>query len=184
VDNIIGVGEIAIADHRLSQPTVEEMAKIASAARIGSFVASLLTQKFKLYQLIIAGLLISGSFIIAASFAENTYLFLTLLFAAAFGLPLVNIAIGGWMPSIVDPKMMGRVQGWISPLMMLSQSITLGFIAVSFPSLLKVEMLYWMVGGCLSLVGVFYSLVLPKLTKKRKKYKIEFFGTNWYSIMN
>nr|WP_258309493.1 hypothetical protein [Cytobacillus oceanisediminis] len=73
------------------------------------------------------------------------------------------------MPSIVDPKMMGRVQGWISPLMMLSQSITLGFIAVSFPSLLKVEMLYWMVGGCLSLVGVFYSLVLPKLTKKNEK---------------
>ncbi|CAM3514004.1 MFS transporter [Aeromicrobium ponti] len=136
---------------------------------IGSFVASLLTQKFKLYQLIIAGLLISGSFIVVASFAENTYLFLALLFAAAFGLPLVNISIGGWMPSIVDPKMMGRVQGWISPLMMLSQSITLGFIAVSFPSLLKVEMLYWMVGGCLSLVGVFYSLVLPKLTKKVEK---------------
>ncbi|MEH6986844.1 MFS transporter [Cytobacillus firmus] len=136
---------------------------------IGSFVASLLTQKFKLYQLVIAGLLLSGSFIIAASFAENTFIFLSLLFAAAFGLPLVNIAIGGWMPSIVDPKMMGRVQGWISPLMMLSQSITLGFIAVSFPGFLRVEMLYWMVGGCLALVGVFYSLVLPGLTKKSEK---------------
>ncbi|WP_370225169.1 MFS transporter, partial [Cytobacillus sp.] len=136
---------------------------------IGSFAASLLTQKFKLYQLIIAGLLLSGSFIIAASFAENTFIFLSLLFAAAVGLPLVNIAIGGWMPSIVDPKMMGRVQGWISPLMMLSQSLTLGFIAVSFPGLLKVEMLYWMVGGCLALVGVFYSLVLPRLTKKSEK---------------
>lgn len=136
---------------------------------IGSFAASLLTQKFKLYQLIISGLLISGSFIIAASFAGNTHIFLALLFAAAFGLPLVNIAIGGWMPSIVDPKMMGRVQGWISPLMMLSQSLTLGFIAVSFPVLFKVEMLYWMVGGCLAFVGIFYSLVLPKLTKKFEK---------------
>ncbi len=35
IDKIIGVGEIAIADHRSSQPTYEEMAKIASAARIG-----------------------------------------------------------------------------------------------------------------------------------------------------
>ncbi|WP_394136619.1 beta-aspartyl-peptidase [Cytobacillus oceanisediminis] len=39
VDNIIGVGEIAIADHRSSQPTVEEMAKIASAARIGGMLS-------------------------------------------------------------------------------------------------------------------------------------------------
>jgi len=39
VDLIIGAGEIAIADHRSSQPTVEEMAKIASQARIGGMLA-------------------------------------------------------------------------------------------------------------------------------------------------
>ncbi|PLR77540.1 beta-aspartyl-peptidase [Bacillus sp. V3-13] len=39
VDKIIGAGEIAIADHRSSQPTVEEMAKIASAARIGGLLS-------------------------------------------------------------------------------------------------------------------------------------------------
>lgn len=39
VDKIIGVGEVAIADHRSSQPTVEEMAKIASAARIGGMLS-------------------------------------------------------------------------------------------------------------------------------------------------
>ncbi|WP_210365358.1 beta-aspartyl-peptidase [Bacillus sp. REN3] len=39
IDNIIGVGEIAIADHRSSQPTPEELAKIASAARIGGMLA-------------------------------------------------------------------------------------------------------------------------------------------------
>ncbi|HEY4552674.1 MAG TPA: beta-aspartyl-peptidase [Bacillaceae bacterium] len=39
VDKIIGVGEIAIADHRSSQPTAEEMAKIASAARIGGILS-------------------------------------------------------------------------------------------------------------------------------------------------
>ncbi|WP_404354745.1 beta-aspartyl-peptidase [Cytobacillus firmus] len=39
IDKIIGVGEIAIADHRSSQPTVKEMAKIASAARVGGMLS-------------------------------------------------------------------------------------------------------------------------------------------------
>jgi beta-aspartyl-dipeptidase (metallo-type) len=39
VDKIIGAGEVAIADHRSSQPTVLEMAKIASAARIGGLLS-------------------------------------------------------------------------------------------------------------------------------------------------
>ncbi|ESU34001.1 peptidase [Bacillus sp. 17376] len=40
IDKIIGAGEIAIADHRSSQPTAEELAKIASAARIGGMLSS------------------------------------------------------------------------------------------------------------------------------------------------
>jgi beta-aspartyl-dipeptidase (metallo-type) len=39
IDKIIGVGEVAIADHRSSQPTAEEMAKIASAARMGGILS-------------------------------------------------------------------------------------------------------------------------------------------------
>jgi len=39
IDKIIGAGEIAIADHRSSQPTVEELAKIGSAARIGGMLS-------------------------------------------------------------------------------------------------------------------------------------------------
>ena len=39
IDLIIGAGEIAIADHRSSQPTVEEIAKIASQARIGGILS-------------------------------------------------------------------------------------------------------------------------------------------------
>lgn len=118
--------------------------------------------------MVIMGLLISGCFIVLASFANHTYLFMALTFVSALGLPLVNIAIGGWMPSIIDPKMMGRVQGWISPLMMFSQSLTLGFIAYSFPAILKVEMLFWLVGGCLMLVGIYYLFTLPKFTKISK----------------
>ncbi|WML51486.1 beta-aspartyl-peptidase [Neobacillus sp. PS3-12] len=39
IDKIIGAGEVAIADHRSSQPTAEEMAKIASASRIGGLLS-------------------------------------------------------------------------------------------------------------------------------------------------
>lgn len=41
IDKVIGIGEIAVSDHRSSQPTVAEIAKIAAAARI----AGLLTGK-------------------------------------------------------------------------------------------------------------------------------------------
>ncbi|MBM7661888.1 beta-aspartyl-dipeptidase (metallo-type) [Bacillus mesophilus] len=39
IDKIIGVGEVAISDHRSSQPTVDEIAKIASAARVGGMLS-------------------------------------------------------------------------------------------------------------------------------------------------
>lgn len=39
IDKIIGVGEIAISDHRSSEPTFDELAKIASAARNGGILS-------------------------------------------------------------------------------------------------------------------------------------------------
>ncbi|MFN3901975.1 MAG: amidohydrolase family protein, partial [Alishewanella aestuarii] len=38
-DKIIGVGEIAISDHRSSQPTISEIRKVAAAARVGGMLA-------------------------------------------------------------------------------------------------------------------------------------------------
>ena len=162
---------IFILKYKLAPDSYEEYSILLGVAfgagvLIGSIFSSMLTQKFKFHVLIVAGLVISGTFIIVASFAPTTWLFLMIIFIAALGLPLVNIAIGGWMPSIIDPKMMGRVQGWINPLMMLSQSITLGVIAMTFPSVITVEMLYWLVGGCLITVAVFYTIILPKYVKQ------------------
>lgn len=167
---------IFILKYKLAPDSYEELSIWVSVifgagVLLGSFIASIFTQKVKLYQMVIFGLFVSGGFIVLCSFAENIYFFLSLLFMASLGLPFLNIAIGGWMPSIVDPKMMGRVQGWINPLMMLSQSITLGVIAVAFPKILTVEMLYWLVGGCLMLVGVYYLLTLPKFSKSEKNSK-------------
>ncbi|MGR3763390.1 MFS transporter [Rossellomorea sp. NS-SX7] len=164
---------IFILKYKLAPDTYEEYSIVLGIAfgagvLIGSIVSSMLTQKFKFNQLIVAGLVISGTFIISASFAAEAWIFMLVVFIAALGLPLVNIAIGGWLPSIIDPKMMGRVQGWINPLMMLSQSITLGIIALTFPGVVSVEMLYWLVGGCLLVVGAFYSVILPKLMKEEE----------------
>lgn len=39
IDKIIGVGEIAISDHRSSQPTLSELRKVAAAARVGGMLA-------------------------------------------------------------------------------------------------------------------------------------------------
>lgn len=164
---------IFILKYKLAPVSYEEYSILLGVAfgagvLIGSIFSSMLTQKFKFHVLIVAGLVISGTFIIAASFAPTTWIFLMIIFIAALGLPLVNIAIGGWMPSIIDPKMMGRVQGWINPLMMLSQSITLGVIAMTFPSIVTVEMLYWLVGGCLIIVATFYTIILPKYVKEEE----------------
>jgi beta-aspartyl-dipeptidase (metallo-type) len=40
IDKIIGVGEIAISDHRSSQPTVEDISKLAACARVGGILSS------------------------------------------------------------------------------------------------------------------------------------------------
>ncbi|MCP1157464.1 MFS transporter [Bacillus infantis] len=174
VNGGFSVMPVFMLKYRLAPETYEELSVVigmvfGAGILLGSFIATLLSQKIKLYQMIIAGITITGGFVIAASFAESIILFMVLIFLTSLGLPLVNIAIGGWMPSIIDPKMMGRVQGWISPLMMLSQSVTLGFIAYSFPAILKVEMLYWLVGGCLILVGLFYTAVLPKYSRTEEE---------------
>jgi len=39
IDKIIGVGEIALSDHRSSQPTIEDFAKITAEARVGGILS-------------------------------------------------------------------------------------------------------------------------------------------------
>lgn len=162
---------IFMLKYKLAPNNYEELSAVmgivfGSGALIGGFVASIITQKMKLYQMTILGLLLSGTLTFLSAFAPNIWVLSIFYFLIAFVLPLVNIGIGGWMPSIVDPKMMGRVQGWITPLTMLAQSVTLGFIAYSFPSILKIEALYCIVGLALVIVGLFYSVMLPKYSGK------------------
>lgn len=129
---------------------------------VGSIIASAFAKKMKLYQMIIIGLGFSGAFVVASGYSNSIFYYLAFSAFVGLSLPFVNIGIGGWLPRIVDPKMMGRVQGWITPLMMLSQSITLGIIALMFQKVLSIEGLYVLVGGCLLFVSFFYMFTLPK----------------------
>jgi len=40
IDKFIGVGEVAIADHRSSQPTLQELLRLASQARVGGMLSA------------------------------------------------------------------------------------------------------------------------------------------------
>ncbi|PLT31251.1 MFS transporter [Peribacillus deserti] len=169
VNGGFSVMPIFIMKYKLAPDHYEEYSVIlgivfGSGVLLGSVIASSIVRKIKLFHCLIAGLFFSGFFVVLSSFAENTIWFFTALFCASLALPFCNIAIGGWMPTIVDPKMMGRVQGWITPLMMLAQSLMLGFISLSFPSFLTIESLYWIVGGALMFVSFLYLYLVPKYT--------------------
>lgn len=134
---------------------------------IGSIVASIIAKKVKLYQMIIVGVMLTGILVILGGLAPTKFLFYLVAFGIGFLLGPINVAIGGWMPQIVNPKMMGRVQGWINPVMMLAQTVTLAVIAFTYPRWVNVDMLFFGVGACLLTVSLFYLIVLPRLAAKQ-----------------
>jgi MFS transporter, DHA3 family, macrolide efflux protein len=174
VNGGFSVMQVFILKYKLAPDNYEQVSiylgiVFGAGVMIGSFLSSILTQKVKLFKLIIMGAFYIAIMTILASYATNVVLFLTICFLLALGLPMINIAIGGWMPTIIEPKMMGRVQGWITPLMMLSQSITLGIISIGYPNWFSIEIIYWFVGACFLIIGGYYSLVLPKLAREKEE---------------
>lgn len=134
---------------------------------VGSGIGTLISSKFKPHQLMIYPILLSSILIFILGFTDQMWIFLTTVFIIGTCIGPINIAIGGWMPKIVHPKLMGRVSGWIDPMMMFAQSLTLGMIAVLFPKVIsKVEYLYYGMATVILLVFLFYALTLPKLSKE------------------
>lgn len=133
---------------------------------LGSPFATWLAKKMKLYALIILGFFLGGVAYAGASQSENAWFFLATNFAFGFTMPMVNVAFFGWMAQIVDPKMMGRVQGWMTPLSVIASGISLGFIAWAFPVYISVSGGYMMMAGLLFATTVFYLLTLPKLVRE------------------
>ncbi|MFP3377585.1 MFS transporter [Bacillus sp. SIMBA_069] len=173
----LSVMQVFILKYKLAPRNYEEVSIILSIVfgigiLLGSVIASILSQKIKLYHLLILALFIGGGAIILSSLVNTVWLYIICTGIVALALPMINVAIGGWIPKIVNPKMMGRVQGCINPLMMLSQSLTLLFIAGFYPDILAVETLFWIVGGCLIFVGVFYMISIPRFMEEEKSVSI------------
>lgn len=136
---------------------------------VGSGIGNRLIQTFKVHRVLIGGVLLTGVFTLILGTLENIWLYFTLVFIMGVILAPVNVALSGWMTELVDPKFMGRVSGWVDPLMMLAHSVSLGIIAVIFPAYIKMETIYYAIGILMLGVGSYYLIVLPKLTRNQTK---------------
>ncbi|WP_243291659.1 MFS transporter [Bacillus sp. FJAT-47783] len=130
---------------------------------VGSLFSAYLAKKCKPYYLFIIPILMTSIFILLLGVTDNVWFYLTLSSLIGICIGPVNIVIGGWMPKIVDPKFMGRVSGWIDPVMMFAQSLTLAVIAVLFPKFVpSVDFIYYGMAVILLGIFLFYAKFLPK----------------------
>jgi len=139
---------------------------------IGGLLGTILARRVKLHQILIVSLLLSGLLTLFAPFVDHTWTFFILVFFAAIAVAPSNIAAGGWLPQIVDKKLMGRVQAWMNPIIMLGQFITLAIIAVAFPKFVSVEVPFYGLGLSFLLVGIYYLFRLPKLVREYEKKSV------------
>lgn len=133
---------------------------------LGSSLATWMANKMKLYNLLAWGFLLGGLCYFGSAFSPNVWVFLTWEFVFGLTIPMVNVAFNGWMAQIVDPKMMGRVQGFRIPLMTIAQGLSLLVIAAVFPSHLSVTAAFLIMGGLLLVTAVYKWLSLPALARK------------------
>jgi MFS family permease len=140
---------------------------------IGSALGTILIKHTSKHFIIICGIMIASILTFFLGIASQVWIYLFLILLTGITLAPVNIAIGGWLPELVDPKLMGRVSAWIDPLMMTAQSIALGLIAVLFPAFINLKTAYLFMAAGLFAVFIFYLVSLPRLAVKTKSNSAE-----------
>lgn len=143
---------------------------------VGSLLGSRMMKRWKPHQIMIGMLLAIGVLIVILGQVNSVWAFMPLTLLLGTLLAPLNVAIGGWVPSLVEPAMMGRTTAWVEPLMMLAHSATLGCISILYPKFLSLELSYWVLGITVLIVFVFYGLTLPKLTRQRDEQAKSFAG--------
>lgn len=133
---------------------------------LGSFLAPPLARRVPLHRMLIWGFIAGGVLIIATGYAPSVPVFLGVDFLFSLSVPFVNVPLGGWLPQIVAPEMMGRVSAWIAPLQSTSGIATLTLIAALFPHALSAPQLFVLVGGAVLVLGVYYLIALPPLVRR------------------
>ncbi|OXM13505.1 MFS transporter [Paenibacillus herberti] len=135
---------------------------------VGSALGSKLVEKFKLYQILISSLFLTGFLILLLGFTSSPWAYLVLAFVTACILAPLNMAIGGWLPKLVEPHKMGRVSAWIDPVMMAGQTLMLGLIAWLYPSSFTLLGLYIFIAVLLFLTSLIYVLTLPRFARQEE----------------
>ncbi|HYK73810.1 MAG TPA: MFS transporter [Pseudoneobacillus sp.] len=164
------VMNIFIMKYKLAPETYEQTQILLSCVSgtsvlISSLCAVFLTKKFPYYKLIIASFILPGIVFILEAQVTNPLLFMLFHFIFAFTVPIFNVAFSGWLGSVVDQRMMGRVQGLIAPLSLITMTLTQGFIAFAFPKYISVEIIFYIVGSAALILGLYYITKLPRLAK-------------------
>lgn len=133
---------------------------------IGSLAGSPLIRRFTRSRVLIFGLLLSSLLIVALGSADTLWIYLPLVLIEGICIAPVNIALGSWLPELVIPQNMGRVNALIEPVMMLGHSLALGFVAIAFPAVVSITWLHYILGICTLLVSVYYGFALPPLVRR------------------
>ncbi|SFU82642.1 MFS transporter [Alicyclobacillus macrosporangiidus] len=139
---------------------------------VGSTLGSFLIQKLNRVIVLVGGLLLTGMLSVVLGITSEMWMYLSLVLLTGAIIAPVNIVIGGWIPELVDPSNMGRVNAWNDPLLMLGQSLSLAIVAIVFPNLINVDVLYMVVGMIIFVVSVFYGVTLPTLSRKQPEIHV------------
>jgi DHA3 family macrolide efflux protein-like MFS transporter len=135
---------------------------------LGSMVGATIVKRSRPHRVIIAGLAATGALGIGLGTASDPWIYLGFVLLIGFVIAPVNIAIGGWMPSLVDPRQMGRVSAWNDPLMMLGQSAALGLIAWLYPQAMSLNFIYASLTVILFIAALFYVFTLHRFLKSAR----------------
>ncbi|MEO3947840.1 MFS transporter [Gorillibacterium sp. CAU 1737] len=133
---------------------------------LGSGIAPTIVKRWKPHGTILAALLLSGILMTVLGFVDQPWVYLGLVFGLGFLIAPLNVAIGGWIPSLVDPSMMGRVTAWNDPVLMLGQSITLGLVTLLYPGTLSLLALYLALAGLMLTAFLLFAFTLPRLSRQ------------------
>ncbi|WP_040950697.1 MFS transporter [Gorillibacterium massiliense] len=136
----------------------------------GSAIGGTLIKALKSHRVLIGGLLCTTILTLVMSQVANPWVFLSLVLVTGLVLAPVNIVIGGWLPEIVEPDKMGRVNAWTDPILMLGQSVSLGFISLFYPKLMSLDFIYIALAIFMFAAFVYYLIALPRMVQKNKAH--------------
>jgi len=164
------VMNIFMMKYKLAPDIYEEIQVLLAAVLgigllVGSLLSTYLIKKFPYYKLMIASFVLPGIIFIAETQVSTIFMYLFLHFIFVLTMPTFNVSFSGWLGELVDKKMMGRVQGIMAPLSMISMIMMQSFIALAFPKYVTVDAIFYVVGVSSLLLGIYYFLALPKLVK-------------------